>query len=164
MDNPYKPTAAALRDPPKPPRSPILAVVAGFAVDLGGTTLASIVITIVHAATLAGRGMPAEQITEAVTRYDPTSGYGLVATFVGGGFSILGGYVCARISRRNERKVTGVLALLIAGVGFFGAGETLGLLLNAGFVLLTLASIMAGGELGRRRNLANARDAAATAA
>ena len=164
MDNPYKPTATSLKEPPPQPRSPILAVLVGLVVDLGGTTIASIVLATLYAATLAGRGMPVEQITEAVTEFDPASGYGLVAMLVGGGFSLLGGYVCARMARRNERKVTGVLAVVSATLGFLSGGEALGWLLNVGLTMLTLARVMAGGELGRRRNLANARDAAATAA
>jgi hypothetical protein len=164
MDNPYKPTATSLKEPPSPPRSPILAVLVGLVVDFGGTTIASIVVGIVYAATLAGRGVPVEQITEAVTEFDPASGYGIVAMLVGGGFSILGGYVCARIARRNERKVSAVLAAVSAVLGFLSGGEALDWWLNVGLTVLTLASVMAGGELGRRRNLANARDAAATAA
>jgi hypothetical protein len=80
-------------------------------------------------------------------------------SIVGASLSVLGGYVCARIARRNERRVAAVQALLVSVLGALGGGATLGPLANAVLVLLTFASVMAGGELGRRHNLAKARAA-----
>jgi MFS family permease len=159
MDNPYRPSDAAMKDAPPAPRSPILAVLAGLAVDFGGTLLSSIAIAIVYAVMLAAEGTPLEQIQSTVTEVDPRSGYFVFSTLVGGAFSILGGYVCARVARRNERKVCAILALVGAFLGFLtGAGaDPIGPLLDMAFVVLTLASVMLGGELGRRSNVARAR-------
>jgi hypothetical protein len=156
VDNPYKAPVTPLKEPSPAPRSPILAVLAGLLVDFGGTMLATVVIGIVYAVTLASRGMPPEQTVEAVTRAEPFSGYGLLTSIVGASLSVLGGYVCARIARRNERRVAAVQALLVSVLGALGGGATLGPLAHAGLVLLTFASVMAGGELGRRHNLAKA--------
>jgi uncharacterized membrane protein AbrB (regulator of aidB expression) len=165
MENPYKPTAAALRDPPKPPRSPLVAMIAGIAVDFGGTILSTLLIGIVYGLTLVGRGMAPDQLEQAFADVDPGSGYFIVSTVVGGAFSLLGGYVCARLVRRNERKVTAILALVNGGLGLLLslASDDLNPLLDFGAILLTVAANMAGGELGRRRNLANAGDAPVTA-
>src|SRR5690349_20937062 len=103
MDNPYRAPTAAVRDPPPPPRSPILAMVAGLAVDIGGSMLASIVIGIVYAVVLASRGMAPEEVGKILTALDPSSGYFILSSAIGFGFSLLGGYVCARIARRDER-------------------------------------------------------------
>ena len=123
-------------------------------------------IGIVYGLTLVGQGMAPEQLAQAFADLDPRSGYFIVSTVVGAAFSLLGGYVCARLVRRNERKVTAILALVNGGLGLLLALASGGLspLLDVGAILLTVATNMAGGELGRRRNLANARDAAATAA
>jgi hypothetical protein len=165
VENPYNPPAAAVRDPPRPPRSPVVAVLAGLAVDIGGTTLAGIVLGIVYAATLAARGMDPGQIGTAITELDPDSGFFIVNTVIGLGFSALGGYVCARMARRNERRLTAMMAGLVVAIGFAMGSARLGVGLNALMLVLTFAVVIGAGELGRRRNLADApKTSAATAA
>ena len=67
--------------------------------------------------------------------------------------------------RRNERRVIAILASVIAGADLALAailGEWAWL---EGFLLvMTVVCILAGGELGRRRNLAKAREANAAIA
>jgi peptidoglycan/LPS O-acetylase OafA/YrhL len=157
-----------VRDPlpaPRPPRSAIVAVVAGLGVDLGGTLVSSVIVAVLYTLALVvfggdpfGPNQPA---------------LGIVGFFTGGGFSFLGGYVCARIVRRNERRVTVIMAsisttagLLMALLSAWAAGAAptswgwRAIELAATFLLVT-----AGGELGRRRNGADARQAnVATAA
>jgi hypothetical protein len=159
-ENPYKPPMAPVKDAPPPPRSPILAIVAGVAVDIGGTMAASIVLGIVYAVTLAGQGMGAEEVGKALTEVEPGSGFYLVGAAVGFGFSVLGGYVCARIARRGERRLAALQALLVVAVGLL-MGDSPDSPLDALLFLATLAAVMLGGELGRRRN---ARDAGAASA
>ena len=165
MDNPYKAPTTAVRDPPAPPRSPIVAVLAGLAVDLGGTFVVGIAIGIGYAATLASEGKAPEQIQEAMTTSDASSGSFIAVSAVGGLFSLLGGYVCARVARRNELRVTAFLALLVVVLGFLmsGGSESLDAGVLAALNLLTIAAVLLGGEIGRRRNLARAqRDAGST--
>ena len=157
-DNPDKPPAAALKDAPPPPRSPILAVIAGLAVDLGGTMAASVAIGIVYTVMLAGQGMGPEQIEQALTQIDPRSRYFWFGTAIGLGFSLLGGYVSARIARRHERQITAILAVLVTAFGLLmssmSSGTELSPWLSFGLHVSTFAAVMVGGELGRRRNLA----------
>lgn len=162
--NPYKPPAAALRDPPRPPRSPFVAILAGLGVDIGGTTLAGIVIGIVYSVILAARGQNPEQIVADLTSVDPSSGFFIFNSIVGGAFSLLGGYVCARLVRRDERRFTAIMAASSVGIGIALGGTRLSVGLNAAMLVLTFASVMAGGELGRRRNVADARKASAATA
>ena len=163
-NNPYKAPTAAVRDPPPPPRSPIVAILAGLAVDIGGSVLASIVIGVVYAVVLATRGMPPEEVGRTLTALDPSSGYFILSSMIGFGFSLLGGYVCARIARRDERRLSVILAALIEVIGLVLGAATLGIGLNALMLVLTFAAVIAGGELGRRRNLADAQKASAATA
>jgi hypothetical protein len=167
-ENPYKPPAAAVRDParpPRPPRSQVVAVLAGLGVDIGGSLVVGIVIGIVQAATLSARGMDPRQIQTEMTELDPSSAYFFLNSLVGLGFSMLGGYVCARMARRDERRLTAIMAGVNSVLGLSLGGLRLGVALNVLMIVLTFASTMSGGQLGRRRNLADARETgAATAA
>jgi hypothetical protein len=71
-------------------------------------------------------------------------------------FSVLGGYVCARVARRNERRVTVVLAVLMV-IGLSMTAGASAVLVQA----LTFASVMAGGLFGRYRNVVERRTPAA---
>ncbi|HJR69460.1 MAG TPA: hypothetical protein VKA43_05430 [Gammaproteobacteria bacterium] len=164
MDNPYAAPTTPVKDPPPPPRSPILAVLAGVAVDIGGTVVASIVIGIVYAMSLASQGRSLEQVEQALTEADPMSAYYVVTMAVGFGFSVLGGYVCSRVARREERRYAAIAALLVVAIGLGMGGGSFSLWANIGMALLSFASVMLGGELGRRRNLAQARRASAATA
>jgi hypothetical protein len=163
-ENPYRPPKARVQDAPAPPRSAVVGVLVGLAVDVGGTIVAGIVLGIVYAVMLAARGMGPEQIQTTLTEIDPRSGYFLVSGIVGLGFSLLGGYVCARLVRRDERRVTAIMGGLSALSGVALGGSAIGGWLNAAMVAVTFAAVVAGGELGRRRNLALASKAGATAA
>ena len=140
-------------------------MVAGLAVDIGGSMLASIVIGIVYAVVLASRGMAPEEVGKILTALDPSSGYFILSSAIGFGFSLLGGYVCARIARRDERRLSVILAALIEVIGLVLGAVSLGIGLNLLMLVLTFAAVTAGGELGRRRNVADAlKVGAATAA
>jgi hypothetical protein len=165
VENPYKPTAAPLRDPPPPPRSPAVAILAGLGVDLGGSILSSFVLGIAYAIMLAVGGVGPQQIQTRLTASGPGSGFFIVETIVGYAFSLLGGYVCARLARRSDLRVTwimaavsGAVALVMSGVTRFDASLTIPL------TVVQVACVMAGGELGRRRNVTDARKAAAATA
>ena len=128
--------------------------------------MSGILIGIVYAAILAADGTGAAQIQTMLTEPNPRSAYFILSTVSGYSFSLLGGYVCARLVRRRERNVTGILAAISGVVGFtMGGATTLGLSAVIFFTLVQVVCVILGGELGRRRNLADAGNAgAATAA
>lgn len=166
QENPYRPPAAAVRDQPAPPRSPFIAILAGAAIDLGGSLLSGLLVGIVYAVMLAANGTGAEQIRSTLTEPDPSSAYFIVNTIIGYAFSLLGGYVCARLVRRREGSVTGILAAIsgVAGLALGGATQ-FGWQAVIFFTVVQVACVLLGGELGRRRNLTDARKPdAATAA
>jgi hypothetical protein len=166
VSNPYRPSNAALKDSPtrhtrpvRPPRSATVSVIAGLAIDIGGTTVVGIVIAIVYGILLAGRGTAPEQIQEALTQVDTESGFFLFNAAVGLGFSMLGAYVCARMVKRDELRVTAIMAVLSNVMGFLMSRDsTLGAGEFFAFTLATFVVILVGGALGRRRNRALAAD------
>jgi predicted MFS family arabinose efflux permease len=116
---------------------------------------------------LVAQGRDAEQ-------FDPRQPmFGFIGFFTGGACSLLGGYVCARLARRNERRVTAIMASLSAAVPValvlvVALQHAVLPVLSLGWSAVRLALMfllaIAGGELGRRRNLTDARNTAAASA
>jgi MFS family permease len=151
-ENPYKPPTAPVRDTGAPvPRSLTLAVLAGLGVGIGGMILSRVIQAIVYV-TLIEPGATPQQPVEALSAWFLT----LVSSSCI--FSVLGGYVCARVARRHERRGTLVLAVLSTAIAYWtiGSGALATLVLA-----LMFASVMAGGGFGRYRNLAEKRKTAA---
>jgi hypothetical protein len=148
MNNPYSPPKAKLSDGPPKPGSALKAVLIGLAVDLGGTMAGGLLLGLVYATILASQGNTEEAIGQALQNVGETGwGFTLVSA-MGCGFSILGGYVCARISRATDIRLGLVLGGLSAGSGIVlgGGGDALGqtLLLCAA----TVASVLLGTRYG----------------
>jgi hypothetical protein len=74
------------------------------------------------------------------------------ATLVGLGFSVLGGYVCARVARRSELKLGGMLAAVSAVLGILLSAEhyELGTLLS--LTLAGIGAVLVGARLGYAKN------------
>lgn len=138
---------------PPPPRSLTLAVLAGLGVIVGGSILSRVVAGIVYLTLIPESDGPPRPSVEALSA--PLSSMLITIVILGCVFSALGGYVCARVARRLERRVTLVLAVLTTAIGFttVAAGGTFTALL----LTLTFACVMGGGGLGRYSNLAERR-------
>lgn len=154
-DNPYKPPTAPVRDTgPPAPRSLTLAVLVGLAVGVGGTMLSRLVVGMAYFTLTLDRGATTQQYVEALP--SPLSSIWIALVGLGCVFSMLGGYVGARVARRHERRVTLVLAVLTTAIVFstiFGGIGAFAMLV----LTLTFVSVMVGGGIGRYRNLAERR-------
>jgi hypothetical protein len=140
---------------PAPRGSPVKGMIFGLLVDLGGSLLASFALFFVWAIWLSSSGLDAEAIAQSMAEPDPLSGMALAGYTVGGGFSWLGGYVCARVARETELRCAAVIATVSSLVSLaMGAGLPLGLYLF--LTVLTFASVMFGGWMGEQRNLRQA--------
>jgi hypothetical protein len=151
-DENYKPPATPVEDAPRPPGSPIVAVLVGFVVDVGGTLLTGILFTVVFSILRASQGGSATDIETALADLSSDTGFMVASGIVGLSFSVLGGYVCARIARRNEYRLAGVQALVTTFVGYSLGGGTLELGYEAALTILSIAAVFAGAARGRRYN------------
>jgi len=151
-NNPYAPPDAKLADPAARPGSPIKAVTIGLAVDLGGTVVATVILALAYGIVLGALGATAEEIEAVTTDMSTDSGFFYTLALAGLAFSMLGGYVCARIARRSELKLGAILAAISAGVGlaFGGDPSRLGMLIS--LTILGIAAVLAGANLGRAKN------------
>ena len=149
--DPYRPPASDIADPAQGLGSPVNAVVLGLLVDLGGTLFFSLIVGFGYSAYLAAQGVPLEQVQDqAQAMFQEGWGFA-IAVAVGCGFSALGGYVCARISRREDFSLAYVLAALSILLSLPLAWQSYSwvelILLDA----LTVGCIFAGTQLGMRR-------------
>lgn len=146
--NPYAAPGAKLADGPPPKGSPYKAVGLGLATDFGGTIALSVLLTFIWGIAQS----PDIPAGEAIT-VDPW--YSWIGSIGGCGFSVLGGYVCARVAGQSEYTLGAILALLVVVLGmvvFGGGGQDFGLsvLLNAA----TVAAVIAGAWMGKKKNRA----------
>jgi hypothetical protein len=147
---------------PKPPTrrtpvpegagSPFRAVITGLVVDIGGSALIGLVLSMFYAAQLSSNGMSSAEIKEAMAQMPADSPIAIVGTLLGALCSVAGGYVCARIVQRDEFRVGGVMAALSGFAGLMMIGDDtpddLVLLLTAS----TVACVLLGVKYGRERN------------
>jgi len=151
-DNPFKPPQADLRERPPRPGSPVRAVLLGLAVDIGGSLLAGVVLTLFQAAAFASAGMSQEQAMQALQSMPPNSTFSVLGQLLGAGFSVAGGFVCARVARRDEYRLGGAMSVLsvVCGLLLGGAAEPGDMLVLGS--LSTIACVLLGAKYGRALN------------
>ena len=153
MSSPYTPPTAPVRDPAPGKGSAAWAVIAGLLVDLGGSLVVGVALTILYGATLAANGTTDEaQLAAALANIPVDSWVSIVGMILGCMFSLAGGYVCARIARRADYRLPGIVAAISAVSGFALAAGHYPLWLNIAMLAATAASVMGGARLAMGRN------------
>ncbi len=154
--NPYEPPeseASPERRPPRAPRSPLAAVIAGLAVDIGGSLLVGVVISVMYAAQLQAQGLSDREMVEALKAMPPDSGLYMAGLLLGLALSVAGGYVCARVARRDEWKPGLVMAATATLFGLVidgGAGDQMMLLVTVTSFACNLLGVKFGADHNRR--------------
>lgn len=122
----------------------------GMFIDIAGTIVASLLFSVVYAVYLGASGQ-ADQVSKMSEPFPYDSGPGLFLAIVGCLFSVLGGFICARIARHSEYRLGLIMATLSVALGVILDAESSS---AAYFLMLifTFASIMIGTHLGVRKN------------
>jgi|SRR6185436_19903911 hypothetical protein len=152
--NPYAPPEATVHDLPPRPGSAFKAIALGLAVDVGGSLIATVILALIYGAALGAAGVRREDIAATMQASATDSWFFYVGVLLGLSFSVLGGYVCARIARRSELKFGAILAALSAVLGLALAGDDqqLGTLLS--LTLAGIGAVIGGARLGLAKNRA----------
>src|SRR5258705_175319 len=150
--NPYAPPEATVHDQPAKPGSAFKAIALGLAVDIGGSFIGTVLLPLGFCAAPRAAGVKGEDIGATMQASATDSWFFYVGTLVGLGFSVLGGFVCARIARRSELKLGAILAALsaISGLALAGDEQQLGTLLS--LTLLGFGAVIVGARLGLAKN------------
>jgi hypothetical protein len=122
-DNPYAPPTAQSKPSDIPPRrgSAPLAVLIGWATDIGGTTVFAALALVVIGILMGGGGATDVELMA----FERSSGWQMFGLIFGMGFTSLGGYVTARIANHSEYKLAAITGLisLVTGEILMQAGE-----------------------------------------
>jgi hypothetical protein len=152
-ENPFSPPGAALSDAPEvKPGSPVKAILIGLVVDIGGTLATGILIGIAYAVFLAFNGVPGNEMVSAFDLENPMSPYSLTTQALGFACSILGGYACARIVKRDEYRTAAIMAALSATFGLFIGDSKESAFLVFALTALSIFFNLLGAKLGRAEN------------
>ena len=154
--NPFKPPETDSTKGPRPPAtagSPLRAVLTGLAVDIGGSTVLGVAISLIYAIRLHDQGVPESEMREAMGNMPHDSALYIGSTLLGASMSVLGGYVCARIARRDEYRAGAVMAAVSAIYVMMTASPALDemtLLLTVTGAACNLLGVKYGAEHNRR--------------
>ena len=155
-DNPFQPPEADLGGVPQKPGSLLVGMLLGSCVDLGGSYFVGTVMLILYVGAtgdtdLSGSQLQliVEQYSELILSFDNVWSWTLLA--LGILCSMLGGYVCASKAREKRVRALGIVATIMAVIGFqsvtnLEVGVTLVL------CLITVAAVFQGGRLWAQRN------------
>ena len=155
--NPFKPPETDSTKGPRPPAtagSPLKAVLMGLAVDIGGSTVLGVVISLVYAVQLHGQGVAEGDMREAMDNMPHDSALYIAGTLLGALMSVLGGYVCARVARRDEYRAGAVMAAVSVIFGLMMTAhpslDEMTLLLMVTGAACNLLGVKYGAERNRR--------------
>ena len=159
-EDPFKPPSSDVDVRETKPGSAVKAVVLGALVDFGGSILATFLFYAVFGAYLGATGGSAEELAAAAAATGTGSPMQIALNMVGCMFSVLGGYVCARIAKHSEYRLGAILSVVTVVIGYVFVGGDDGSGLLAIYSLLTVASVMVGSHLGAIRNRRDVRRSA----
>ena len=142
------------------PGSPLRAVLTGLALDIGGSEVLHIVLSVVYAVQVSTSGLSDAQMQAALAQWPPESVYAILGMVLGSLCSVAGGYACARIVQRGEFRSGGAMAAISGLLSLaLGAGQTPDDMLLL-YTASTVACNLLGVKYGREHNLRLAQPAA----
>ena len=151
--DPFRAPSSNVDVPNTAPGSAIKAVVLGLMTDVGGSMVSSMLFFAIYGAYLGATGGTEEDLMLVARSNGMDSPMALALSMVGCLFSVLGGYVCARIAKHAEYKLGAILAVCSVVSGLLLAGDNdANQAMTALFSLFTIASVMVGAHLGARGN------------
>ena len=153
-DNPYKPPSSNVEVADTKRGSAIKAVVLGLVTDLVGTMVVTLLAAIVYGSYLGATGSSPEEAAASVQGFSYDSPLGLAVAVAGTLFSVLGGFVCARIARHDEYRLGGIMCAISIVLIVLTSGQLAQAAMLVIPTVATLAAIMIGIHIGVRKNRA----------
>jgi len=132
--------------------APWKGIVLGLLTDIGGSIVLSTLIVTVIAMIMTSHGVDQNEMRTLVL--GPERSLFITAALYGTGllFSVLGGFVCARIVKQSELKWGAVMAVLSTLIGLAMGGNHEGTALTFTLYVASIVATIAGAWLGMKRN------------
>ncbi len=146
-DNMYSTPESAGNESADRRGSPVKAVVVGVFTDIGGTMVFVIIVGIVVAVYMSSQGASQAEIEESFSGLSLTSGLGLFMAASGLLFSVLGGFVCARIARHNELVLGAAVGAVSSSLGVLLGNQAESTMESVVLAVLTCAAALAGAAI-----------------
>ena len=146
--NLYAPPSAEVRDPPPQAWSSSKAVFIGLLVDIGGSTIASLLLSVVYGIVLGASGMTTEGVMEEIGQIRPWTPIYLLYSAVGCAMSVVGGFVCTRRAQRSDLRLGLIMACLSVLFGLLLSSRHSSWTIHAILAAATFASVLVGARLG----------------
>ena len=150
--NLYEPPKAELIDQPNSPGSPLKAVLVGLAVDVGGSIVLSFLLGAVYALRLISAGVDPSKVEKTLINTPTPLWLTMTGIVFGGVFSVLGGFTCAKIARRDDYKLGFILGGISSCSGLYFSYPTFSLLISASLAVLTFGCVLLGTKLGHSKS------------
>lgn len=153
-DNPYTPPSAPVGDRDiERTGATWKAVLFGVTTDLFGTTIAGMVLLVLFSSMLVAQGRAPEEISRILLQ---SNQYLFVSLAIGLSFTVLGGYVAARVANHLEYRhglIVGVIVLIIGEI--MVSGDPTGIPLSIRVIgdLLVVPAALLGAHLHRAAKL-----------
>ncbi len=153
-DNPYTPPSAPVGDrDPERTGATWKAVLFGVTTDLFGSTIGGMVLLVLFSSMLVAQGQAPEEISPMLLQ---SNQYLFLSLAVGLTFTVLGGYVAARVANHRERRhalIVGVIVLIIGEI--MVSGDPTGMPLSIRIIgdLLVVPAALLGAHLRRAAKL-----------
>ena len=143
-------------DPAESVRLALRAVLTGVSIDVFASSLLGIGIRVLYAMQVGTPDMTPEQLDDALQNTPPQFALVLLGGVLGALVSVAAGYVCARIARRDEYRVGGIMAMasMLVNLVVDGGGAAsldLALLYVLCDIACTMLGVKYGAEYNRRR-------------
>jgi len=124
-------------------------VILGVAADIGGTIAASTILLLIFAGHLFNEQLSPEELDATLKPITQSGEFLLVSLIVGLSFSALGGYVAARVAKREIYLNAGLVGVVSVLIGLTMGAEAPPWYTIAGYVLVIPAALF-GAHLADR--------------
>ncbi len=139
-------------DPAEAARLALRAVLTGASIDVCASTLLQLGIRTIFAMQVGTADMTPDQLHDALQDTPPPFLLVLMAGVLGALISVAAGYACARIARRDEYRVGGIMTMATVLMSLVIDGDAGPLDLTLLCVLCDIACLMLGVKYGAEYN------------
>jgi len=130
---------------------PVLGVLLGLLIDIGGTVITFGAVSIVYMYVLARNGTRHRDLIEAFTSTNPESAFFLLCMAMLASCCFFGGLVCQRLARSPHDGLTALTALLCIAIGLAATSRLYSWVEWLIMAAVTACSLFLGAKVAGRR-------------